>query len=125
MSALEPHTRPGLAASPGEQDVGDPPGGGADPRSATKSHRPDPWSDPSSATRTSAKARTGHGLVMGLLLPVVIAAVPLQVERPAAVPGDALAHALPALTVPLEVTVLQLDAGPVRVVWDEGDLDLA
>src|ERR671918_322063 len=50
---------------------------------------------------------------------------PLQVKRPAALGGNRLALALPALAVAVEVAVLELDPGPLRPVGDEAHLDLA
>src|SRR5438046_7043824 len=51
--------------------------------------------------------------------------VPVEVQRPSLVVGDAVADGLPAGAVPVEVAVLQLDPGTVRGLGDEGDLDLA
>ena len=48
-----------------------------------------------------------------------------EVERPAVVVGDAVAHTFPAGAVTFEVAVLELDAGAVGGLGDEADLDLA
>ena len=38
--------------------------------------------------------------------------------------GDAVAHGFPTGAVPVEIAVFELDAGPMRVLLDEPDLDL-
>src|SRR5438132_8176399 len=48
--------------------------------------------------------------------------VALEVERPALGAGDALADALPALAVTVEVAVLELDARALRCLGDEAHL---
>src|SRR5215471_2715950 len=48
-----------------------------------------------------------------------------EVQRPSAVGADALADRLPAGAVPVEVAVLQLNAGAVRALGDEAHLHLA
>jgi hypothetical protein len=50
---------------------------------------------------------------------------PLQQRVPAVRRADRVAHLLPAVTVAVEVAVLQLDARPARALGDEADLDLA
>src|SRR6516225_9099103 len=51
--------------------------------------------------------------------------IPAQVERPALVTANAVADPLPAPAVPVEVAVLDLDAGPLRCLGDEAHLPLA
>src|SRR3954451_18464906 len=51
--------------------------------------------------------------------------VPVQVERPSGVVGDSVTDGLPAVAVPVEVAVLELDAGALRGLGDELHLDLA
>jgi hypothetical protein len=72
-----------------------------------------------SARRVSAGARAVPHSVLEQV------GEPLQVERPAALTADALAEALPALTVAPEVAVLELDPRPLRRFGDEAHLDLA
>src|SRR5262245_57435172 len=40
--------------------------------------------------------------------------IPLEIQRPALIAIDAVAHACPAFAVPLQVPVLDLHAGPLR-----------
>ena len=49
----------------------------------------------------------------------------LQVKRPPLGATDRGAHAFPALAMTIEVSVLELDARPLRSLGDEPDLDLA
>jgi hypothetical protein len=51
--------------------------------------------------------------------------VPLQVDRPAFVTGDAFAYPFPALAVAVEVAMLDLDSRPVGRLGDEAHLHLA
>src|SRR5947209_428686 len=51
--------------------------------------------------------------------------VPLQVKGPALAAAHALAQALPALTVAVEVAVLELDPRALVGLGDEADLHLA
>src|SRR4051794_8414570 len=51
--------------------------------------------------------------------------VTAEVQPPALRGGDAVAGAVPSLAVTVEMTVLQLDAGALRVLGDEPHLDLA
>src|ERR1700677_4831294 len=51
--------------------------------------------------------------------------VPGEVERPSLVAVDAVADRLPAGAVPVQVPVLQFDAGAVRSFGHEPDFDLA
>src|SRR5262249_8720688 len=48
-----------------------------------------------------------------------------QAVLPAALRPDGVPHPLPALAVSVEVAVLELDAGPLRRLRDEAELDLA
>src|ERR1700733_2718966 len=52
-------------------------------------------------------------------------AVSLQVERPAAVASDGVAHRGPAVAVPVQIAMLELDPGALCGLGDEPDLDLA
>src|SRR5207249_7748136 len=49
---------------------------------------------------------------------------PLQVQRPTSVGAHRVALALPALAVPIELAVLQLDPRPLGALGDEAHLDL-
>src|SRR5262245_46255892 len=49
----------------------------------------------------------------------------LQVERPTIVAADGVAFRLPALTMPVEIAVLELDTRPLGALGDEANLDLA
>src|SRR5687767_3323441 len=51
--------------------------------------------------------------------------VPLEVERPAVLGGDAVAGSLPAVAVTLEVPVDQADPGPAVALRGKRHLDLA
>ena len=86
------------------------------------------WSSPrtggrSSTTRRRSSGTSPEGQSLG---PSALVSrvgeqggVPGQVQRPALVGADAAGHGLPAGAVPVEVAVLQLDPGAVRLLGDE------
>src|SRR5262245_58800031 len=51
--------------------------------------------------------------------------VTLQVQRPAGLVVDSIAHGLPAGAVPIEVAVLELDTSTLRGFREESHLDFA
>ena len=51
-------------------------------------------------------------------------AIALEVQRPALIGTDALAYALPAVAVTIDVTVLELDPSPLGRFGDDAHLDL-
>src|SRR4051794_33321472 len=51
--------------------------------------------------------------------------VPLEVERPAGVVGDTVAHTFPTGSVPVEVAVFEFEAGAVGRFGDEVHFDFA
>src|SRR5919108_350807 len=52
-------------------------------------------------------------------------AVAREIQRPALIASDAVAHLFPTFAVPVEVTVLELHSSSVGRLRDEADFDLA
>src|SRR6266542_2181774 len=99
------------------------PGGRRRRPSATRRTGSDRWrrrTPPLRAGRPRRSRRSGPSAAVGEQ-----GGVPVEVERPTGVVSYAVADCLPAWAVPVEVAVLELDPGALRVLRDEADLDLA
>src|SRR6266545_2302044 len=75
--------------------------------------------------RGDASSPRPAGLMQSSALPGKQLAVALQIERPALIPGHALADALPALAVAVEIAVLDLNPRALRGFGDEPYFPLA